>query len=147
MMVDRRARDGYAQLLRHFAAGCVLNWHYEDFAEAFLTSEDRAVAEVFWAVWPAYCDVRKHYLSGKDRLDADGRRVVARYLLFLYSNLEYEWPVRRRTRLWANLFTLGLWGLIRPIVPSGGDDKVWPFFRRSDLELEKARPRLLGGTN
>jgi hypothetical protein len=143
-MVDRLVRDGYAELLRHFAAGRVLNWRYEDSADAFIKSEDQAVVKVFWAVWPAYCDIRKHYLTGKDRLDANGRHVVARYLLFLYSNLEYEWPVEKRTRVWANFFTLGIWGWLDPLPPCRGDDKVWPFFRRSDLDREAARPRLLG---
>lgn len=144
-MVDRKARDGYAELLRHFAAGRVLNWHYEDAADKYIKSSDRAIVKVFWAVWPAYCDIRKHFLTGKDQLNAKGRNVVARYVLFLYSDLEYEWPVQSRGRFWARVLTLGAWGLLKPLPACGGDKDVWPFFRRSDLERVVARPRLLGG--
>ena len=144
-MIDRKARDDYAQLLRHFAAGRVLNWDYEDIADPLVDSDDPALFPVFWAVWPTYCDIRKHTLTGADRLDRDARRVVARCILFLYSNREYEWPTTSRWRVLLNVLTFGVWGAINPMPPSGGDDEVWPFFRRSDLSEEALRPRLLAG--
>ncbi len=145
-MVDREARDGYAELLRHFAAGRVLNWDYEDASDEFTDSDDPAVFGVFWGVWPAYCDIRKHHMAGKNRLDKTGRRTVARYVLFLHSDREYEWPVRGRWRPLLNLLTVGVWGLLNPLPKGNGDEAVWPFYRRSDLEEEAARPRLLAGS-
>jgi hypothetical protein len=145
-VVDRKARNGYAELLRHFAAGRVLNWHYEDASDAFTDSDDPAIFRVFGAMWPAYCDIRKHYMTGEHCLDKSGRAIVARYILFLHSDREYEWPVPGRWRLFLNLLTLGIWGLLNPLPQSGGDEAVWPFFRRSDLEEEAARPRLLAGS-
>mgnify|MGYP005841534497 CR=1 FL=1 len=144
-MTDRKARDGYAELLRHFAAGRVLNWDYDDTSDAFTASDDPAVFRVWLAVWPAYSDVSKHHMTGKHRLNRAGRRTVARYVLFLHSDLEYEWPVPGRWRPWLNLLTLGVWGLLNPLAAGDGDEAVWPFYRRSDLEAEVAKPRLLAG--
>lgn len=142
-MVDRQARDGYAELLRHFAAGRVLNRHYEDASNAFVVSDDPAVFAVFWAVWPAYCDIRNHYMTDTHRLNREQRHLVARCILFLHSDHEYEWPVPSGKRVLMNLLTLGIYGRLHPLPPSSGDQEVWPFFRRSDLEQEAARPRFL----
>lgn len=144
-MIDRKARDGYAELLRHFAAGRILNWDYEDASDAFTDSDDPAVFRVFQAVWPSYCDPRMHYMTGKNRLDRERRHIVARYILFLRSGREYEWPLPSKKRALLNLVTLGICGWLHPLPPSNGDEEVWPFFRRSDLEEEIARPRFLAG--
>lgn len=144
-MVDREARDGYAELLRHFAAGRVINWDYDVASDAFTETADHAPGHIYNEVWPIYCDLRKHRMTGDFRLDKVGRRVLARFVVFLQSDLEYEWPVPSGRRFLLNLLTLGLWGWLKPLPRCGGDESVWPFFRRSDLERASARPRLLAG--
>jgi hypothetical protein len=68
-----------------------------------------------------------------------GRRHVARWVLFLKSNDDYEWP---EVPMWLglllllpNLVTLGLIGrALRRWLDGSGEADVWPFMRRIDLE-------------
>ncbi len=62
-------------------------------------------------------------------------------LLFLKTNLEYEWPKKTGIKEvpWAFLavFTLGLSAVIRNrLIHKGekGDKTVWPFYRESDYQ-------------
>jgi len=107
-------------------------------------SDDRALHEVFYAVWPAYDDFRSHPL----RL-TDGQRLdFKRFVLFLHSDSEFEWPRPRRGIVdwfWrvADDITgqrFGWWP-----VKSDGDMAVWPFFRRADYDRALQSPRLLRG--
>ena len=49
-MIDRSARDKYAELLRHFAAGRVVNFDYEKACDEFLKSSDSAIGEIYDAM-------------------------------------------------------------------------------------------------
>ena len=144
-MIDRSARDEYAQLLRHFAAGRVVNLDYEKACDEFLKSSDSAIGEIYDAMWPAYCDMRRHKMSGDWTLNQEERRTVARWVLFLHSSLEYEYPVETLGSRLLNILTLGIWRRLRtPIGPTGEQD-IWPFFRRPDYEAQLGQPRLLAG--
>ena len=145
-MSDRQSRDRYAELLRHFAAGRLTNDEYEDACSACLSSPDLALRELWWEMWHAYDDLHEHRLTGKYELLREGRTTVARMVLFLHSDLPYEWPVPSRLLgLLLNVLTLGLWGRICRSSGNGGDRDVWPFFRADDLARAGAHPRLLGG--
>lgn len=108
-MVDRKARDEFAQLLRHFVAGRVLNFDFDkhvfksDWYKTW-SVKDRVLEEVFDQMWFFYCEVRKHYLSGESALTKEDRRIVARHILFLHSDLEYEWDAAEsQMTLWDRL--------------------------------------------
>lgn len=89
-MIDRQARRRASELLRHLGAGLIANDQFEDrFPTA---SEDVAIDEIRSQAWFLYSDLREYRLAGKHRLAADARREVARWILFLQSDLEYEWP-------------------------------------------------------
>jgi hypothetical protein len=157
-MVDRVARDKFAELLRHFAAGNLTNDRYEDSAQLILKSanrEDRSLRAIFSRVWFLYDDIREHRLRDKHKLTDQGRRTVARWILFLHSDVEYEWPIRSFISLSGcllRLCTLGLAGrILNPVnerrLRAMGSWELWPFFREADFESANKRPRLLGGAH
>lgn len=143
MNIDRQSRDRFAELLRHFAAGRMTNDEYEDTADSLVRSKDVALRELWWAMWPTYDDLHEHRLTGKYKLPPQGRRTIARMVLFLHSDLPYEWPVPSRLlALLLNVLTLGFWSRFADNI----DATLWPFFRGEDLARAAAQPRLLGGT-
>ena len=153
MMVDRKKRDAYAEVLRHFAAGLTTNLEYEKELDSILPScKDQAVIRIFKVVWYTYDDIRKHKMRGDWALTPEGRRVVARCIMFLHTDCEYEYPLPRiKWGALLNLLTLGIWSWLRSQEPSSnqepkGDHDVWPFFRRSDFEEAQKNPKLLAGT-
>jgi hypothetical protein len=148
-MIDRNARDILAEQLRRLAAGLITN---DDFEEAVLEveTEDRG----FWAVvdqaWQLYSDLYKHRLIGSRALSKHDRRVICRVVLFLHSDSEYEWsehPCSGIVRLITGIISLGcLPKYFDRRWKAQGDYNVYPFFRRSDFETAKAKPKLLAGT-
>jgi hypothetical protein len=117
-MIDRIARDQFTELFRHFAAGNLTNDQYEEAAHRILQHADggdAAVGAIFSAAWYLYDDLSVHWLCDRRALTGAGCRAVARWILFLYVDFEYEWPIgsmiSRRSCL-LRLCTLGLAGLI-----------------------------------
>lgn len=148
-MVDREARAEAVLLLRRLVAGRITNDEFEDALPA--SRVDPAIAEVFFlGVWGMYTDSCEHHLVGRHRLPREARREVARFILFLKSGLDYEWPRRKgwEDLLWlaAGLLTLGLagrfyWRRLR----RWGDVEVWPFLRREDLQRALRHPCYFAG--
>jgi len=148
-MVDRAARDQFVELIRHLAAGQISNDEFEDRVPR--SQNDPAIGAVFWnGAWLLYDDLRQYKLVGKCRLPKEARREVARWVLFLESDLEYEWPrllgVYRFPGYVLNVITLGAMGwMIRTQLHRRGDASVWPFMRCSDYEAALAKPPYLAG--
>jgi len=137
-MVDRQERDRFAELLRHFAAGLISNDEFQD--RLPLKSKDRAVNKIFWnGAWLLYDDMREYKLKGEYRLSKTTRREVSRWILFLKSDHEYEWPsiIGIYTFPWYLLILLTC-GIIIPVIRqktrAAGDEEVWPFLRKADFE-------------
>ncbi len=146
MDIDRQSRDHYAELLRHFASGRLTNTEYDEASEAYVAARDLALSEIWWQMWYTYDDLHEHRLTGKHELPREGRTDVARMVVFLHSDLPYEWPVPSRLLgCLLNAITLGVWGRVFRPSTGGGDEAVWPFFRADDFARAVARPRLLGG--
>jgi hypothetical protein len=134
--IDRASRNQAAELIRHFSAGLVTNDEFEDRYPA--KSNDIAIREISHAVWHYYSDIRKYKLVGDDRLTPQSRDEFARMILFLKSDLPYEWPHQGLQvslfLLPVNLLTLGCIGwLRRKWFASHGDIAVWPFIRNDDF--------------
>ena len=94
-MIDISTRRQYGELLRHFFAARCTNHEYEERAEklgAEETYDDDAIGLIWCEVWTAYDDLSTHRMSGAHKLDKVGKRTVARWILFLQNDLEYEWP-------------------------------------------------------
>ena len=98
-----------------------------------------------------YSDFRTYRLQGADRLPEDVRREVARWILFLKTDLPYEWPISGRLAhvgwVFGAVATLGLtqrWRNRR--FRACGEISVWPFFRAADYEAALRSAPYLAGT-
>ncbi len=134
-MVDRHARDIAAEALREFMEGSISNREYE---RRFPRSkEDPALWGIYSWLWFCYSDTREHTLTGKDALTDEGRALIGRCLLFLKSDLEFQWPPTK-LHLWYPLLRLiGLGRVVNRQIEkkmSIGDVEVWPFLRKADYE-------------
>jgi hypothetical protein len=144
-MIDRRARNRLAERLRHLAAGQMTNDAFEDSA---VRTKDIAVREIEWRlVWPHYDDMHEHRLTSEFALTDGIRRDFARAMLFLKTDLEYEWRHRLGLRGFLNSsFHLRPLRRTPPMRTEGGDLRYWPFYRRSDYVAARKTPIYLSGT-
>lgn len=148
-MIDREARDILAENFRHLIAGQITN---DQFEARRRKSKDAGVNEVFFGgAWPLYDDFHEHNLTGRWAIKKEHWPIAARYILFLKTDLEYEWPIKTGMKElpWAILMlvSFGLVGRLRNRIRdarSRGDPEVWPFFRAVDLaESKKQHPYLI----
>jgi hypothetical protein len=144
-MVDRNARNQLAEAIRALASGCISNDEFED-KRLPRSMEDAAISEIYSnGAWFLYSDLEEHRLVGKYRLSKATKTHIARWVLFLKTDLPYEWPI---PTLWqklglftANLLTLGIAGRIfARRFRAEGDSDVWPFLRRYDYEVALQNP-------
>jgi hypothetical protein len=155
-MVDRVRRDRFAELLRHFGAGRLTNDEFVDLQRQILDDPawpDEALRAMAVRAWSLYDDTQTHRLRGRRALTREGRREFARWIIFLHSDLEYEWPRSDIPSTWAllaNMLTLG-WSWrnrrreeVRRL-RSIGELDVWPFMRQADFKRALENPRLLSG--
>jgi len=165
------ARRQFAEALRQLASGLITNDRF-DSAYAGIRTDDgaamHAIEQIHEFAWSFYHDLYPHQLRGKHRLSPLQRRVFARCVLFLHTDLAYEWPSNAKW-LWNERGDrgLGYWTQVvftsfsksaraearrreheadERIRHDAVDDRIWPFRRRSDLEQVNADPRLLGAT-
>jgi hypothetical protein len=133
-MVDRQARDQLALALRRLITGRITN---DDFDEAIPSLDDPCILPIYDCAWTLYDDNFQHHLTGRFELSPVVRREVARWIMFLYTDLEYDWPRARLITVsnWPlNFLTLGWWEARKwkkqlSFMKSGHCD-VWPFRSR-----------------
>ena len=147
-MIDRASRRTVGELLRHLAAGQITNDQFEDRLPR--DSADAAVAEIRQQAWFLYSDLREYRFVGRDRLSNKHRREVSRRILFLQSDLEYEWPrtstITAALLFIANLCTLGWAGRVSAArFKRHGDVDVWPFIRRPQYDAALGEPKYFRG--
>lgn len=145
-MIDREARDKLAEGIRALAAGQITNDQFED-GRVNYRSQDPAITGIFDSgAWHLYDDLSEHKLAGQYRLTRDAKAEIARWILFLKTDNEYEWPKSPWYWPLASLLTFGLLSLVRGAwFRRQGDIDVWPFLRRSDYERVLASPPYLSG--
>jgi hypothetical protein len=141
-------RHRLREALRHLLSGQITNFDFDE--RTCFQSRDRAVREIASAVWGLYDDLREHRLVGGDKPTATQKDAATRCILFLQTELAWEWPVPSAAQIAASLLldvaTLGaLRARRRRRYESAGDFSVWPFFRRADYEAALRNPRLLTG--
>ena len=148
--IDLTARRKAAEVYRHFAAGLLTNDQMED---SLPRSFETSLHEIFFSgIWPLFDDLHEHKLTGRYKLTAEGRKHVARIILFLHSSLPYRWPSRtgfKAIGLWlVAVITLGLYRpLGRRVRNCGGDEAVWPFFTHAEYASALQHPPFLHATN
>jgi hypothetical protein len=138
-MIDRLARDALSRAIRRLAAGRVTNDEFEDqLPQVVRHSRDPGVRAIWSAAWFLYDDQSEHRLEGAHALGRQGRRAVARWIVFLKSNEEYRWrdlsPWTRFLLLPIQILSFGLVGrALDRLRNRQGDSGVWPFIGRADL--------------
>jgi hypothetical protein len=150
--VDYVSRKEAAQLFRNFISGKISN---DDFADSQPVTHDLAVGAIWDTAWAFYDDLKEHRLTKQHRLTPDERRTCVRWILFLHSDLLYEWPhlripgsdpaLRIRSRI-GNHFGWPLFGVSKVDAENflnAGHYPVWPFLRVSDYKASLSSPRLL----
>jgi hypothetical protein len=92
-MIDRPARSDLATQLLRLVTGDMTNDEFDDnYGERRIDSEDAAVAEIATFGWGLYSDLTRYRLKGRHALPDELRRTADRAVLFLQTDLDYEWP-------------------------------------------------------
>src|SRR5438477_6109400 len=134
-MIDRAGRAALAGPLRPLGSGRLTNAEFHSVRRD--RSEDEALVAIGDAGWSLYDDFFVYQLRGLRALNSQAQDAVARCILFLDSDLPYEWPARRPTLksiLWT-LLTFGTWlRKDRRRWEASGPYHVWPFRRESDYQ-------------
>lgn len=96
---DRAARNRLAEAVRQLASGAITNDQFED-RYCALGNADHASDEIFEFAYSFYDDFYTHRLRGSHRPSRLQRRVWANCVLFLRTDIEYQWP-RRAKWIWC----------------------------------------------
>jgi hypothetical protein len=92
-MVDRASRDELARVVRRLVAGLITSDELaREQCDTLRDSRDLGVQAIRLAAAQLGEDLREEGLPGGLALGKAGRRAVAHWILFLKSELEYEWP-------------------------------------------------------
>jgi hypothetical protein len=132
-----------ADAVRDFMGGSISNREYE--RRYPRTKGDPALRAIYIALWFGYSDTSEHTMTGKHALNDEGRALVERCVLFLRTDLEFQWPVPSSLCLWYSFLRLvGLGWIVRRLAAqdmSMGDADVWPFLRKTDYEEAGGKQR------
>ena len=147
-MIDKQARAKLSESLRHLVSGQITNDQFEKIAPR--KSNDRAIWAIRHRAWFLYDDLKEYKLKGKYALTPKAKGVITRWLLFLKSNFEYEWPTHPGELWWGLILHLLSLSLISRIFWNrtwirSGNSKIWPFIREKDLQKARRMPKLLSG--
>ena len=146
-MIDRTARDRVAEVARHYVAGISTNFALDD-ALFELESNDRCIGAIRRQLWLIYDDLREHRNYGQWTLTSEQREVITRIIMFLKTDIEYQWPA-----------VPGWYGTLRPILrlltlgaasqalderyAFQDNDNVWPFHSQSEIQEARSDPKYL----
>jgi hypothetical protein len=125
-VVDRTNRSIFAALLEKLIAGRVSNYEFE---KQLPRSNDRAIMRIYQDfVWHLYGDDREYVLGRDGAVTEEARKMAERAIMFLRSDLEYEWPdypghggeTRRQLLTCAGLGAISLAVAVLLVVRYGG---------------------------
>ncbi len=104
-MIDNEARNKAAVLLRQYQTGKITD---SDFKKAWpKKSHDPALPEILIGLFPT-AHLHKLKIKELELTPAERRDRVYRSILFLETNLKYEWPLEGGFLTWANLIFLAV---------------------------------------
>jgi hypothetical protein len=144
LMVHRPSRDRLALAIRRYVSGQITNYALDDVQ---VDPEDDGAVAVQEAIWFLYDDLYEHGATGKHYLDKLRRKHIARAILFLHSDLEYQWA----NSMFPNLLDRALSWLGFPERQLRKQRRLeelnglWPFVSRCDFEDALAHPRYFAG--
>jgi hypothetical protein len=137
-MVIREKRDRALELVERFLSGEISS---DDLADNYPRDKnDPAVGAIYERLWFFWDDRHKHKLTGRHQLAPEVRALFERSIMFLRSDLEYEWPpIQWDSLTQAFLRLLGLRKIAdkrsdewTKKLKSDGNLEVWPFIRDGD---------------
>lgn len=176
-MIDKERRQKLAFHLRHLAIGLISNDDFEsnildDVSFGWLPeqyyrskeaeSDDPIIRPMLELSWGLYSDLENHKLTGDDKLTDEQLKDITRFILFLYSDFEYEWPYFDPT---SPLIRFSFKDLLLSALTLGqhyrekvaerqqqfeefkivGDYDYWPFISKEQYEKQlKNQPFLVG---
>jgi hypothetical protein len=92
-MVDAALRERLAQDARQLATGRMTNDEFMDaYWDVYIDSDDRAVRQIAMFCDALYSDTHTYRLRGRQALDVETKRTIARAVSFLRGDTEYQWP-------------------------------------------------------
>ena len=106
-MVDIERRKKLAFHLRHLSVGLITNDDFESYLMEDVTKgwlpeqyyrakeakfDDQILQPMLELCWGLYDDTREHKLIRSDKLSNEILKIIARCILFLHSDQEYQWP-------------------------------------------------------
>ena len=148
-MVDRHARDIAADAIQDFMDGLISNKAYEQRYPSTRSCNDPALRAVFSHVWFCYDDLSEHTLTGEHVLTGERRAFLERSLLFLRSDLEFQWPPPAFGLRYGILRLLGFGQMLKRREEEEmrvGDVLVYPFLTKAEYE-ETVRRSTTGPKN
>ncbi|HEY7162797.1 MAG TPA: hypothetical protein VH815_16160, partial [Acidobacteriota bacterium] len=179
-MIDKERRTKLAFHLRHLSVGLISNDEFEEavmddvsggwLPEQYYRSklaksdnDDSIIKPMLELCWGLYDDTRNHKLVKSNELTKDALKIIARCILFLHSDKEYEWPYFNANN---PLLRFTLKDLILSIITLGhhyrdkreehiisyyewqklGEYDVWPFIRKADYQIQLTKQPFLNGS-
>lgn len=144
-MVEQERRKRARALLKKLALGKNTNYECEnEFMDLLSHSKDPVIFALFRTIRELSGDAEER-LSKTFSRGGQMRKRLCRWILFLETNLEYEWPKERlapglRDFYRPNWFDklLGIDARTNAAFCGHGEYHVWPFLRESDLNAAKA---------
>jgi hypothetical protein len=151
-MIDRKSRNILAETLRQYVSGRITN---DDLADCNIKFKDRGVRAISEMAWlQLYDDLYNHRAVGKHYIGGEARDIVSRWICFLHTDLEYEWPefcFIQTYNLPMNILTFGWWEKRKEQkfkeFMSYGDFKYWPFMNKEAYDQTMKQPHLLSKHN
>lgn len=150
--VNLDARRKCACLLRALVGGTIRSDQFSAGIRG-IAGSDAVIRPIWYRIWSCYDDTRDTFMSRKAAREI--RPEVARWVLFLRTNLPYSWPLGPLDGFGVDLplfdcVTFGWWGRRnrRRLLQwaRNGDVDVWPFLRRDDFVQACGAAYLLGGS-
>lgn len=146
-MVDIEARKVAAEIVRRFVGGNFSNFELEN---QFPASKDPALWAIEDSLWCFYDDLEEHKLEGKWSIPEETKKLMLRWVAFLYSDQEYQWP--KISYPGVRPIVYGFWGRLfnmhkkQAAFLSVGDIALWPFISKESYQQAMAYPVLLAGS-
>ena len=176
-MVDRERRIKLAFHLRHLSVGLISNDDFEsnlmdDVTYGWLPEQyyrakeakfdDQIIQPMLELCWGLYDDTRNHKLNGSAKLSAESLKIIARCILFLHSDQEYNWPYFDTNNpllkfsfkeVVISILTLGQYyrdkrkehSLAYMEFQKLGNFEVWPFMTENEYQTELTKRPFLNG--
>jgi hypothetical protein len=176
-MIDQERRKKIALHLRHLSTGQISNDEFEERIMEDVTygwlpeqyyrakesqTDDGVIRPILEFSWLLYNDTYNHKLTGRHKLSEVKSKEIARLILFLHSDIEYDWtyvdltnPIIRFsfTDILKSIITLGQHyrelNLKREeefeLMKKTGDFEFWPFKTKTELEEQLITQPFLNG--